>query len=54
MRLRAETNGSMQFRVGEINDDLWDIEKKRKGRTRPGLPRQRGGPMVNWTTDRRG
>ncbi len=43
MRLRVETNGLMQFCAGEIDDDLWDIEKKRKGRTRPGLPRQTGG-----------
>jgi hypothetical protein len=28
VRLRAETNGSMQFCAGEIDDDLWDIERE--------------------------
>ncbi len=28
MRLRAETNGSMLFCAGEIDDDLWNLEIK--------------------------
>ena len=28
--------------------------RERKGSTRPGLPRQRGGGVVKWMTDRRG
>ena len=28
VRLRAETNGSMRFRAGEIDDDLWDDERE--------------------------
>ncbi len=28
VRLRAETNGSMQFRAGEIDNDLWEIERE--------------------------
>jgi hypothetical protein len=28
VRLPAETNGSMQFRAGEIGDDLWEVERK--------------------------
>ncbi len=26
MRLRAETNGSMLFHAGEIDNDLWELE----------------------------
>ncbi len=26
MRLHAETNGSMLFSAGEIDDDLWELE----------------------------
>ncbi len=26
MRLRTETNGSMLFRAGEIDNDLWELE----------------------------
>ncbi len=28
VRLRAETNKLMQFRAGEINDELWEVERK--------------------------
>ncbi len=28
MRLHAETNESMQFRAGEINDELWEEERE--------------------------
>jgi len=28
VRLHAETNGSMQLCAGEIDDDLWDIERE--------------------------
>ncbi len=28
MRLRTETNGSMRFRAGEIDDDLWEDERE--------------------------
>jgi hypothetical protein len=28
VRLRAETNGPMQFCAGEIDDDLWDGERE--------------------------
>jgi hypothetical protein len=28
VRLRAETNGSMRFRAGEIDDDLWEDERE--------------------------
>jgi hypothetical protein len=48
VRLRTETNGSMQFCAGEIDDDLWDIKREE------GEDPQRGGPVVNWMTDRRG
>jgi hypothetical protein len=27
VRLRVETNGSMLFHVGDIDDDLWDLER---------------------------
>ena len=28
VRLRAETNGSMQFRAGKINDEIWKLERE--------------------------
>jgi hypothetical protein len=28
VRIRAETNGSMQFRAGEIDDELWELERE--------------------------
>ncbi len=28
VRLRAETNGSLQFCAGEIDDDLWEVKRE--------------------------
>jgi hypothetical protein len=51
--LRTETNGSMQFRAGEIDDDLWDINRE-EGEDPPWVAEAEGGPVMNCITDRRG
>jgi hypothetical protein len=43
VRSRAETNGSMQFCAGEIDDDLWDI-KREEGEDPPWIAEAEGGP----------
>jgi hypothetical protein len=42
VRLRAKTNGLMQFRAGEIDDDLWDI-KREEGEDPPWIAEAEGG-----------
>jgi hypothetical protein len=41
VRLCAETNGSMLFHAGEIDDDLWDLEREE-------------GEDLTWTTKAEG
>ncbi len=41
VRLHAETNESMQFRAGEINDELWEV-KGEEGEDPPWIPEAEG------------
>ncbi len=43
VRLRAETNGSMQFCAGDIDVNLWDIERE-EGEDPPWIAEAEGGP----------
>jgi len=43
LRLRAETNGLMQFRAVEMDDDLWDI-KREEEEDPPWIAEAEGGP----------
>ncbi len=41
MRLRAEMNESMQFRAGEIDDELWE-DKREEGEDPPWIAEAEG------------
>ncbi len=53
VRLRAETNGLMQFVPGRLMMTFGTL-RERKERTHPGSLRQRGSHVVNRTTNWRG
>ncbi len=53
VRLLTETNGSMLFRAGEIDNDLWEL-KMEEGEDPPWTAKAEGDCGKNVLTDRRG
>ncbi len=53
VRLHAETKESMQFRAGEIDNELWE-DKREEGEDPPWIAEAEGDPRGNQSMDRRG